>query len=142
MDNKNICVCTKTYSVEFDNYKELIEWAEKEIEINKKIQVDDLVEVVDTGECYSEISDDSLCEFYMSSVINIKTYTNIINQLNHNSLGYYVGVESIDKEECTFKVVAAINDKYVIKAVSGRNVWKYNKGYYVIGKKGVKKCVI
>lgn len=140
-EDKNICVCTKTYSKEFDTFEELLKWTEREIEKNKRIVVDDLVEVVDTGQCYSEISDDSLSDFYMNSTINISTYTNIINNLNHKSLGYSLGIESIDKKVCTFKVIAEIDDKYVIQAVSGSDVYRYNKGYYIIGKKGVKKCL-
>jgi hypothetical protein len=137
---KNICVCTKEYSEEFDTFEELLKWTEREIEKNKRIVVDDLVEVVDTGECYTQLDDKEILTYYSATEVDIEGFIDIVNHFNHKSLGYSNGIHSIDKKSCVFKVIAKINSKYVIEAEEGEDFIDYMEGYYIIGEKGVKKC--
>lgn len=136
-----ICLCTingysKKVLKTFDTYEDLIKWAKEQ---TSEISVNDLVEVTDTGFCYKHISNEVLVEFYQSLEIDIHKYTEIINNLNHKSLGYTSNIYRIDKKDCTFRVVTQIGDKYVIEAVKGDDLIHYIDGYYVVGKKGVKK---
>lgn len=120
----------------FDSLKDLVKWAEGEID---KIKVGDLVEVTDTGLCYERASNEVWIEFYDRPDVDIETYTDILNHLNHKSLGYTNHIYSIDKRYCTFKVIAELDNKYVIEAVKGDDYIDYMDGYYVIGKTGVRK---
>ena len=107
----------------------------------KEIKVNDLVEVIDTGCCYTHIVGSELIKMYDLRSMNIETYTNIINNLNHKGLGYLEGDYSISKEDCVFKVIAETESKYIIEGCDGEKSHRYWDGYYVIGKEGVKKCL-
>jgi hypothetical protein len=135
-----ICVCTgyKKKSHTFDTYEELLKWTQEQIEENK-IEIGDLVEVVDTGECYPQLDDKEILTYYFATV-EIEDFIDIVNHFNHKSLGYSNGIHSIDKKSCVFKVIGKINSKYVIEAEGGEDFIDYMEGYYIIGEKGVKKC--
>ena len=135
-NKEKICVCTghtKRKSKTFDTYEELIIWA------REQIKVGDLVEVKDTGFCFTHASNRELKDFYYQPDVDVETYIDIINHFNHKSLGYSEGVKSIDKKDCYFKVIAEFGNKYVIEAEEGDKYFDYIDGYYIIGKEGVKK---
>lgn len=118
----------------FDSLEDLIEWAQKE---NDKIKINDYVEVIDTGYCYTGISNGKWLELFKYK--GYEDYIDILNHLNHKSLGYSDGIKSISKKDCIFNVVAEIDDKYIIDAINGRKYFDYCDGYYIMGKIGVKK---
>lgn len=135
---EKICLCTghnKIKSITFDTYDELLKWTMEQM---TQIKVGDLVEVKNTGCCYTKASNSELKNFYLSN-IDIDTYIDIVNNFNHKSLGYSEGVKSIDKNDCYFKVIAEFSNKYVIEAEEGEKYFDYLDGYYIIGKEGVKK---
>ena len=142
--NKNICVCTNTYSKEFDTFEELLKWTEKEIEkeIEKEseIKVGNIVKVIDTGKVYTTLSEESFYNLYLNSVYDIGEILKIVSKLNHEGLGYIEGIYEINDSD--FKVLAIFSDKsgsveYVLLEPS--NKIKYD-GYYILSKKGVKNA--
>lgn len=131
------CVCGRGIknSKKFASSEELLKWAQEQ---SKKIEINDLVEVIDTGFCYEYISNNVLIDFYKTT--DTETFIDIINHFNHKSLGYNKGIYSIDKKDCIFKIIAELDGKYIIEAQTGNKILDYISGYYIIGKRGVKKC--
>lgn len=132
------CVCeTGIKSKKFNSGEDLLKWAKEQFE---KIKIGDLVEVIDTGNCYTHIDEGELIRMFDLRSMSIETYTDIINHLNHKGLGYMEDVYSISKKDCVFKVIAETESKYIIEAYDGEKTNRYWGGYYIIGKRGVKKC--
>lgn len=129
----NVCLENSDECESFETINECINFLENLKEVN----VGDKVKVIDTGCCYSNLSNNDLNDLYDKISSDHNTTLRIIFDIDKKCLGYTKGVLKIT--DTIFQVVAKFshNSKLIIKPLN--DFFKYD-GYYIIGTEGVEKC--
>lgn len=135
MIKENICVCLKNprTSKKFDTYEELLKWAKKQIE-EGKIEIGDDVKIIDEMQMYTTLGTEFFNNLYWfgNGIQDEEEMFDVIRYYKYDSNKIYNGVVG--------KIIDEYDGKYVI-GINSDNPW-HKYVYIVIGKSGVKKCVI
>ncbi len=146
--SKKICVCISGHyseCKEFNSLEDVIEWAKEEIKKNAPLKIGDIVRVIDTGKCCSNLSKESYYNLYLDSPYDVGECLKMASQINHDGLGYLDDIKELPNDK--FEVVALFKDtKYYIEYVLIKPLNNYiyhdnvmYHGYYIIAKDGVEK---
>lgn len=130
----NICLCTKydSYRIRknFESYEELLIWTQEQIEVESKINIDDIVEIISEGKMYTTLSTDFFTEVYWASHLSEEKMFDIIRYYKYDYKNDYNGIKG--------KVICKYDNKYILEIPAIDNL--FHEFYYiVIGKEGVKK---